>query len=236
MPEIKVLTVQSGQAEDIGDPTATDPMERLWTSAIYRKQINGPVWVSKEGLPDDEHVYEGHGGPEKAVLASAVEHYTHWQESLGLAQMPHGGFGENLTTQGLLENEACIGDIYRVSDGLIIQITQARPPCWKLSRRFRRFELSRLMEESGRTSIFLRVLEEGYVQAGDTITLLERPNPDWTVARAYSIYCSVATHLEEAHQLAVLPAFSEQMRPDLEEFLARGSSPDFTGRLVGPNL
>lgn len=232
---MKLLTIQAGKAQQIGDPQASSPMDSAWTSALYKEQAAGPVEVTASGLPGDEHVYEGHGGPDKAVLISAVEHYAFWQETLGLEQMPHGGFGENFTTNGLLEWEVCIGDTYQVGEQIILQVTQARPPCWKLGRRYRVIDLPQQMEETGRTGIFLRVLEAGRAQAGDQITLLERPNPGWTAARAYQIYRDVASHLAEARQLLRLPGFSEHMRLELEKYISQGFTDDPAPRMIGPN-
>ena len=232
---MKLLTIQTGRAKEIGDPRASNPMDGPWTSALYKQQVNGSVEVTTSGLPGDDHVYEDHGGPDKAVLISAVEHYAYWQGTLGLKEMPHGGFGENFTTSGLLEWEVCISDTYRIGEHLKLQVTTARPPCWKLARRFRVMDLSQRMEETGRTGIFLRVLEEGNVRAGDQITLLERPNPDWTVARAYRIFRNVSSLLDEARQLFSLPGFSLQMHPHLKKFIAQGYSDNPEPRMIGPN-
>jgi MOSC domain-containing protein YiiM len=100
--------------------------------------------------------------------------------------MPFGAFGENLTITGLDEQSVCIGDIFQIGP-VHFEVSQPRQPCWKLARRWRMHELTGIVVRNGRSGWYLRVLNEGFIAAGTAVTLLERPNDDWTIARANEI-------------------------------------------------
>ena len=115
-----------------------------------------------------------------------LEHYPYWQQVLGADEFPFGSFGENFTTEGLLETEVCLGDIFEVGSALV-QISQPRQPCWKIAPRWRMKDLALRVQDSGRTGWYFRVIREGTVQAGSRLMLVERPFPEWTVASANNI-------------------------------------------------
>lgn len=234
MKSNSILSIQAGMPMTVGDAAASDPMLQTWTSGIFKQQLSGSVHITKDGLPGDGHVYEGHGGPDKAVFVHAAVHYTFWEQKLGLKDMPFGGLGENFTTEGMLETDVCIGDVYRVGS-LLLQVSQPRPPCWKLSRRFGIKQLSLLIEETCRTGFYFRVLEEGECQAGDTFSLQDRPAPEWNTARVYHIYQDVASYMDEAKFLSRSPYLAERMRRELEKYYNAGSTIDKHSRLIGPN-
>ena len=96
-----------------------------------------------------------------------------------MPDMPYGAFGENLTIAGLSEESVCIGDIFRIGD-VTFEVSQPRQPCWKLARRWRMHELLGLVVRNGRSGWYLRVLEEGWIEAGMPVELIERPNPAWS--------------------------------------------------------
>ena len=127
-----------------------------------------------------------HGGVHKAVNAYPAEHYSHWQQHLPHLGMTYGAFGENFTTSGLLEDEVCVGDIFKAG-GAIVQISHPRQPCWKLEQRWGVKDFMAQVNKTGRTGWYLRVLQEGYVEAGNALVLVERPFPQWTIARANEV-------------------------------------------------
>ena len=97
-----------------------------------------------------------------------------------------GAFGENISTDGLTESEACIGDRYRLGSALV-EISQGRQPCWKLGHRFGITTVPATVVATRRSGWYYRVIEEGTVAAGDTLDLVERPLPEWSVARAFHL-------------------------------------------------
>jgi MOSC domain-containing protein YiiM len=179
-----LVSIQIGLPRSYGYEGADDPMDRPWQTGFFKQPVDDPRWLGKTNLAGDGQAdLTAHGGPDKAVLSYAASHYPEWRQELQRPDLPHGAFGENFTIDGLSEETVCLGDTYRLGDA-IVQVSQPRQPCWKLAWRWRMKELTALVERSGRTGWYIRVLEEGEVRPGLALTLLERPYPEWTIARA----------------------------------------------------
>ena len=149
-----------------------------------------------------------HGGADKAVYIYPAEHYNYWRGELPDMQLPWGMFGENFTTEGLLEDQVNIGDRFRVGAAELI-VTQPRLPCYKLGLKFGRVDMVKRFLASRRTGFYLAVLQEGEVKAGDAIELVSRDENNVTVADIVRLYAfqkdDVAT-LWRAMQVEALPA------------------------------
>ena len=164
-------------------------------SGIAKAAQAGPLRLHVGGFEGDEQgdrIY--HGGPEKAVHHYPSEHYALWRTRFPLSPvaLDAGAFGENFSTAGMTEQDVCIGDIYRVitaragtarAGTALMQVSQGRQPCWKLNRRLAHPEAAFVVQQSGATGWYYRVLETGAVARGDRLDLLERPCPDWPLAR-----------------------------------------------------
>jgi MOSC domain-containing protein YiiM len=191
-----------------------DGQEAVWTSGIDKRPIQERVHLGLLGLDGDGQAdLKNHGGKDKAVCCYAADHYDGWRETLGLsaATFPFGAFGENFTIVGLTEDAVCIGDIYTVGTARV-QISQPRMPCYKLGRLWERPDLPNTVKDSGKTGYYLRVLEPGDVGPGDPLTLMERPLPQWTVAR---INDAMYVHKEDealADELGRLSLLAEAWR------------------------
>jgi MOSC domain-containing protein YiiM len=127
-----------------------------------------------------------HGGPDKAVLCYPQAHYRPWAAEFPEQPFSAGAFGENLTVGGADESDICLGDRFRIRDAEV-QVSQPRQPCWKISRRWGIKTLTRRVAQTGRTGWYLRVLRPGNIAAGAELELLQRPHPDWSVARANDV-------------------------------------------------
>ena len=172
-----VVSVQVGQIAPLGN--------RHVPSAFVKRPISGPVMVQRLGLVGDQQAdLRAHGGPDKAVYCYPIEHYAKWLAECPSAEplLVPGGFGENLTTLGFDEDGVCIGDIMRIGS-FTAQVTQPRQPCFKLGLRFADMQMLRAMIRSGRSGWYLRVLEPGLVEAGASITTIDRLNPSWPIVR-----------------------------------------------------
>ncbi|NOZ27173.1 MAG: MOSC domain-containing protein [Chloroflexi bacterium] len=210
-----LVSIQVGLPRRWGDPDASDPMDRAWESAIAKEPVQGPIRLGSTGLAGDGQAdRKNHGGPDKAVLAYAAAHYPLWRAELALPDLPHGAFGENFTIDGQTEESVCIGDVYAIGD-VRVQVSQPRQPCWKIARRWRIKDLTARVVETGRIGWYLRVLAEGYVEAGMPVTLLERPFPQWTVARAMAVVQNRRQDREAALELASCPVLSQEWRDKL---------------------
>lgn len=202
-------SVQVGTPHKYGTAGATNAMERLWKTSFYRVPSTQPRWLYTTHLDgnvqaDTKH----HGRPEQAVLLYAAAHYPAWQKELGLQEIGPGGFGENFTVDGLSEETACIGDTYAIGDAQI-QVTGPRYPCWKIERRWGLAGLTARAAETGRTGWYCRVLQEGMIEPGTSIKLIERPYPQWTVALTNDFGHSRNKDVETARALAACPLLVE---------------------------
>ena len=164
----------------IGRPRPLPYRDGEILSAFARRAAAGPVALGSVGLAGDEvGDKENHGGPDKAVCAYPFEHYPYWAERLG-RELPEAAFGENFTTQGLIEQELRIGDVFRAGDA-VVQVSQPRSPCYKIAARHGIKQLTAWVRQTRRTGFYLRVLEPGDVAAGDRLELVERPPHEITV-------------------------------------------------------
>ena len=176
---VRLLGLRTGRVQTFGP--AGQP------SAIGKMLVSGPLWLDKLGLQTDEQAdQKNHGGLDKALHHYPNEHYANW--AVELPDQSHlfhaGGFGENLSTRGLNEENICLGDTFQLG-GALIQVSQGRTPCWKLNHRFGVPDMVRRVQNSGRTGWYYRVLTAGTVLPDDTLKLIERPCPAWTIARLF---------------------------------------------------
>jgi MOSC domain-containing protein YiiM len=181
-------------------------------TAFGKQPVAFAVRVGVEGLAGDaQEDRRYHGGPEMAVLAYSADHYPSWRTELSFAGFPLGGFGENLSVEGASEETVCIGDVWQAGEAAL-QVASPRKPCSKISRFWSRPALLKSVERSGRTGWYLRVLQEGELQAGDAVRLLERPHPQWNVLRAFRVGVRPRRMREEALELAQVAALSERWK------------------------
>jgi MOSC domain-containing protein YiiM len=169
------------------------PREIFWkdravTTSIFKEPVASRVAVRKHNLDGDRQAdLKVHGGPEKAVYAYPSEHYDFWRGELPGVDLPWGMFGENLTTEGLMESEVNIGDRFRIGSGLLM-VTQPRMPCFKLAAKFGRDDIIKRFLDSGRSGFYLAVIEEGEVGAGAEIERVHRDETGLTVASVVAAY------------------------------------------------
>lgn len=155
-------------------------------SAIDKQPRAGAVQAGPDGLDGDEQGDRRvHGGPDKALHVYPFAHLAAWRRELPQAAdrlRAEGAFGENLAIDGPTETEVCLADRWRIG-GARFEVSQGRQPCWKLDDRFGVDGMARLVQASGRTGWYLRVLDPGLVAARDAIVLEARPHPAWPLAR-----------------------------------------------------
>jgi MOSC domain-containing protein YiiM len=164
-------------------------MDREVRTAIFKLPVSGPVRVRRLNIDGDEQGdLSVHGGIDKAVYCYASEHYPAWQQELGV-ELPNGTFGENLTVSGLLEPDLHIGDTLQVGDA-VLQVSQPRFPCYKLGIKLGDQRLVKRFQDSGRSGFYCRVLQEGLIEPGQPITLLDRDPSHPTIAEIFAARAS----------------------------------------------
>lgn len=203
-------------------------------SAIAKSVVPGPQRVTVLGIAGDEQGdHRVHGGPDKAIHHYPMDHYAPWRADIGahsLLDAP-GAFGENLSTQGMTEEAVCLGDRFWLGSALV-EVSQSRQPCWKLSDRFAVADMARRVQDTGRTGWYYRVLEEGRVRAGDALALVERPHPDWPLARVIELLYRRAPEPGALHGILALPLVPS-WRTLFERRLAQGRTENWQKRLIG---
>ncbi len=223
-----------GKVKQVGKKDVANPMDRQWESGMFKNEAAGDVWLSETGFAGDEVAdKKNHGGPEKAVFAYPIKHYTYWQEKFDRDDMIMGKMGENFAVLEMDEFTVCIGDSYKVGDA-IVQVSQPRQPCWKPARRFQIIDLALQIQNSGRTGWYFRVLQEGNIHADSPIELLERPYPQWSIQAANEVMHLYKDDLRLADELASCALLAENWKKRLQKRL-RGVESTIEKRVYGPN-
>jgi MOSC domain-containing protein YiiM len=164
------------------------PREIIWknmsvVTGIFKDPVDGPVMIRELNLDGDQQAdLSVHGGPLKAVYGYASEHYEYWKDKLPDVTFSWGQFGENLTTEGLLESDLYIGDVLQVGSATL-KVTQPRLPCYKLQVRFNRDDMIKRFLVSRRSGFYFSVVQEGEVSADSKLEFLSRDPHRVTVQR-----------------------------------------------------
>jgi len=198
-------------AISVGRPRTVEWKGTDVLTSIFKEQVEGRIHLAKLNLAGDEQAdLTVHGGEFKAVYVYPAEHYDFWRaEAPELSPILEawGAFGENFTTRGLHEDEVHIGDRFRLG-AAEVQVTEPRMPCAKVAVRFQRKDMTRRFLRSGRTGFYVRVLQEGDVQAGDTLDFLGRVESSVPVSTITGLFTREITDeavLRQAAGLEVLP-------------------------------
>ena len=210
----KVLSVQVGQ------PTEVEYNGRLVTTSIFKQSVDGPVSVLKLGIDTDtQSDLTVHGGSYKAVYAYPSEHFAWWKEKLPQHEFSAGAFGENLTVNGMLETETSIGDVIRIGT-VTLRVSQPRFPCFKLGIKFNDRMIVNHFHSSLRSGFYFEVVEEGTLEAGDDIHVLERSNGT-SIHEFVSLYVEKSPSSERIESILNDPHLLDEWKPYFNQRLER---------------
>ena len=203
---MKLISLNAGLpriVESNGEPVAT---------GIFKEPKQGPIMLRTLNLDGDRQAdLTVHGGVSKAVYAYPVEHYEFWKKELPEMELPYGMFGENFTTEGMLEEALNVGDRFRVGEAELM-VTEPRLPCYKLGIKFGRTDIIRKFLQSRRTGFYFAVVKEGEVEAGNEIELLSRDSNDITIADITRLYAFEKNDLQTLRRAVKLKALSDSWR------------------------
>lgn len=203
---MKVLSLNVGVPRDVQFHGKTV------TTSIFKAPVAGRVAVRRNNIDGDRQSdLSVHGGAGKAVYAYPAEHYAFWRESLGDMTVPWGAFGENFTTEGLLEGTTCIGDRLQIGSAEFL-VTQPRMPCFKLAIRFNRPDIVKRFLQSGRTGFYFSVSREGEAGAGDAVTLVARSEHAIAVADIVGLYADDSADQDLLRRASELAALAQDWR------------------------
>jgi MOSC domain-containing protein YiiM len=197
---------------NVGGPREIQWRRKTVTTSIFKAPVSGRVRVDRLNLDGDQQSdLTVHGGVDKAVYVYPSEHYPYWREQLPDFPVPWGAFGENFTSQGLLEDAIRIGDRLRIGTAEFA-VTQPRMPCFKLGIRFDRADMVKRFLQSGRSGFYLSVSQEGEVTAGDTVTFIAHDEHGVSVADVVSLYAADGGNQDLLRRASKLPALPESWR------------------------
>lgn len=199
-------------AINVGLPREVEWRGRTVRTSIFKAPVAGAIPVRRLNLDGDaQSDLTVHGGVDKAVYVYPAEHYGFWRAELPGVDLPYGAFGENFTTEGLLEDAVRIGDALRAGSAEFV-VTQPRMPCFKLGIRFDRSDMVKRFLHSGRSGFYLAVTREGEVTAGDAVSLISRAADPITVADIVALYTADAANQDLLRRATALPALPEGWR------------------------
>lgn len=205
---------------NVGLPRTVYFRGQVVTTGIFKEPIKGRIKLRRLNLDGDKQAdLTVHGGPDKAVYAYPAEHYDYWKKRLPNMKLPWGMFGENFTTEGLLEDQVNIGDVFRIGSSEVVA-TQPRMPCYKLGVKFGRMDIVKQFMESKLPGIYFRVLKEGEVGPGDAIELISRDANNVTVKDLVQLVTSegdMATIRRAVH----IKALPEAWRQEFVDYLGK---------------
>ncbi|MCW0482313.1 MOSC domain-containing protein [Gaoshiqia sediminis] len=223
---MKIITLLTGKIEQLGQEGVSSGIKKMAT--LEREKVLETGLVN-DNQADKKH----HGGPDKAIHHYAFEHYEYWKNEPGVLNPEvfcEGGFGENISTVGMDESSVCIGDKYRVGS-VVLEVSQARQPCWKLNIRFGHPGMSRMVQDSFRTGWYYRVLHEGEIQANDHFELLERPLAQWPLRKLLDVLYRDVLNYALLEEMTTLVPLAESWKRTAQNRLQTGAVEDWNKRL-----
>jgi MOSC domain-containing protein YiiM len=204
------------------------PREVLWhgyavTTSIFKEPVAGRVFLRKLDLDGDRQAdLTVHGGEYKAVYCYPLEHYSYWKQELPGHALSMGNFGENFTTEGLLEDAVRLGDRFAIGSAEVV-VTQPRLPCYKLGIRFQSDVMVKRFLASKRSGFYLAVVREGNVGAGDEIKEISRDPNRVSISeinRLYRARTYTNADIEVLRRALQVAAFPESWKEDFRDRLA----------------
>ncbi len=211
---MKVLSV------NVGLPRTLTWNGREVRTSIWKHSVDGRIRVIGVNLQGDQQSdLTVHGGPNKAVYAYPHEHYPFWRREFPLMELAAGAFGENLTTEGLLEDEARIGDVFRIGT-VELEAKQPRLPCYKLGIRFDREDMVGRFMRTGRSGIYFSIVREGDLSTGDRIERIHRADHDVSVGDLASLFTINRDNIPLLRRAQAVPNLTEFWRNQIDRRLS----------------
>ncbi len=208
-------------AVSVGMPKDVTWHGRTVRTAVWKHPVTGPRMARRLNIDGDgQGDLGGHGGEQRAVFVYQIESYRYWQDQLGRSDFGYGQFGENLTVQGLADDEVCIGDRYRIG-GALFEVTQPRVTCYRVGIRLSDPRMPAMLVSHHRPGFYFRALAEGAVQGGDEIIKVASGPEGMTVAEIDAALYLPGHPRQQALRALRIPALSPGWQASFREMLAQ---------------
>jgi ferredoxin-NADP reductase/MOSC domain-containing protein YiiM/ferredoxin len=205
---------------NVGLPRDVEWQGKVVHTAVWKKPVTGRVMARRLNLDGDgQGDLAGHGGEHRAVMVYQLDSYRYWQEQLERNDFEYGQFGENLTIEGLPDNQVCIGDRYRIS-GAVFEVTQPRVTCYRVGIRMANPRMPSLLVSHQRPGFYFRVIEEGEIGAGDEIVKVADGPEQVTVAEIDGLLYLPGHPREQLQRALRIPSLSAGWKGSLEALVA----------------
>ncbi|HEY4074055.1 MAG TPA: MOSC and FAD-binding oxidoreductase domain-containing protein [Herbaspirillum sp.] len=208
---------------NIGTPRDVQWHGKTVRTAIWKQAVQGRVMANRLNLAGDGQAdLAAHGGEHRAVMVYQLDSYRYWEKFLQRSDFTMGQFGENLTVEGLADNEVCIGDRFQIG-GAVFEVTQPRVTCYRVGIRMDHPEMPALLVSHHRPGFYFRVIEEGEIGAGDQIVKIAGGAESMSVAQIDALLYTADRPAEALRLATQIPALSPGWRNSFEELLAAGA-------------
>jgi ferredoxin-NADP reductase/MOSC domain-containing protein YiiM/ferredoxin len=204
---------------NVGGPREVSWRGRTVRTAVWKEPVTGPRMVRWINV-DDQGDRVAHGGEHRAVLVYQIDSYHHWERELGRDDLTFGQFGENFTVEGLADDEVCIGDRFRIGEAEF-EVTQPRVTCYRVGIRMDDPEMPTLLVAHRRPGFYLRVLQEGLVEAGQEIVQTADGAEQLTVAAVDALLYLPDRSRDSLRRALHVPALSPGWRESIRALLDR---------------
>ena len=214
---------------NVGLPQDVAWQGRTVRTGVWKTPVTGRIFARRLNLDGDgQGDLRGHGGEQRAILVYQLDSYRYWAKYLGRSDLVAGNFGENLTVEGLADNEVCIGDRFRIG-GAVVEVSQPRDTCYRVGIRLNRPEIAALLVAHHRPGFYFRVIQEGEIGAGDRVEKLSDGPERMTVAEIDALLYSAEHPLEGLRRAIRIPALSLDWQGSMQALLTAAEAGGTTG-------
>jgi len=220
---------------NVGMPKDVSWQGKTVHTGVWKHPVNGPAMVRRLNIDGDgQGDLAGHGGEQRAVLVYQIESYRHWERHFGRRDFGYGQFGENLTVDGLADDEVCIGDRYRIGEAEF-EVTQPRVTCYRVGLRLGEPQLPALLVAHHRPGFYMRVITEGHIRAGDTIMKASTGPGALSVAQTDALLYLPGRDKAKLRTALSIPALSPGWQDSFRDLQAADDGADPTSPATGPD-
>ncbi len=203
-------------------------------TGVWKYPAAGPQLVRRLNIDGDgQGDLAGHGGEQRAVLVYQLDSYRHWQQHFRRDDLGYGNFGENLTVDGMADDQVCIGDRYRIGEAEF-EVTQPRVTCYRVGMRLREPQLPALLVSHHRPGFYMRVITDGHIQAGDEIVKTKTGPGALSVADTDALLYLPDRDLAKLRAALQIPALSPGWQGSFRDLVAAAEGAGTAGAPGAP--